>query len=117
MEVTGICASVTRPGRPWKNFEGVEEDAFDPSKFPGPFSKTKIVSTVSSTASYSLVVRGFTIMLKRQVGPSSESFEMIEKLWLGGVDVFRINLSHGNHDRHRKVSTTAHVCSCDLELT
>jgi len=57
-------------------------DFFDPDKFPGPFSKTKIVATI---------------------GPASSSMEMIEKLWLKGVDVFRINLSHGTHDQHREV--------------
>eukprot|EP00466_Bigelowiella_natans_P020132 jgi/Bigna1/69287/fgenesh1_pg.8_\ len=57
----------------------------DPSKFPGPFSKTKILATVLL------------------VGPASESFEMLEQLWLSGVDIFRINLSHGSHDKHRQV--------------
>eukprot|EP00471_Norrisiella_sphaerica_P004486 CAMPEP_0184485384 /NCGR_PEP_ID=MMETSP0113_2-20130426/6990_1 /TAXON_ID=91329 /ORGANISM="Norrisiella sphaerica, Strain BC52" /LENGTH=506 /DNA_ID=CAMNT_0026866803 /DNA_START=309 /DNA_END=1829 /DNA_ORIENTATION=- len=54
----------------------------DPSRYPGPFSKTKIIATV---------------------GPSSESFEALEELWLAGADVFRVNMSHGTHEGHRRV--------------
>lgn len=35
------------------------------------------------------------------LGPASESEKKIEKLLLSGVDVFRINMSHGNHEQHR----------------
>ena len=31
------------------------------------------------------------------LGPASSSFEMIEKLFLSGADVFRLNFSHGEH--------------------
>jgi pyruvate kinase len=31
------------------------------------------------------------------LGPASSSREMIEKLFIAGVDVFRINMSHTNH--------------------
>ena len=32
------------------------------------------------------------------VGPASSSFEMLEKLFCAGADVFRLNFSHGAHD-------------------
>jgi pyruvate kinase len=32
------------------------------------------------------------------VGPASNTFEMLEKLFLAGVDVFRLNFSHGAHE-------------------
>lgn len=32
------------------------------------------------------------------LGPASSSFEMIERLFLAGVDVFRINFSHGEYE-------------------
>lgn len=35
------------------------------------------------------------------LGPASSSAEMIEKLFLAGVDVFRLNFSHGSHEDHR----------------
>lgn len=35
------------------------------------------------------------------LGPASESREMIEKLITGGVNVFRLNFSHGDHNYHR----------------
>jgi pyruvate kinase len=36
------------------------------------------------------------------LGPSSSSATMIENLFLAGVDVFRLNFSHGSHEDHRK---------------
>ena len=46
------------------------------------FNKTKIVATV---------------------GPGSRSKEMLKALTLAGVDVFRLNFSHGSHDDHQEV--------------
>src|SRR6266566_9880856 len=37
------------------------------------------------------------------VGPASGSPEMLEALFLAGVDTFRLNFSHGVHDDHAKV--------------
>ena len=37
------------------------------------------------------------------VGPASSSKEMLRALILEGVDVFRLNFSHGQHDQHLKV--------------
>lgn len=34
------------------------------------------------------------------MGPSSDTREMIEKLFIAGVDVFRLNFSHGTHAEH-----------------
>lgn len=34
------------------------------------------------------------------IGPASNSYPMIEKLILSGVNVFRINMSHGEHKTH-----------------
>ena len=34
------------------------------------------------------------------LGPASSSDEVIEKLIVAGVDVFRLNFSHGNHEGH-----------------
>lgn len=34
------------------------------------------------------------------LGPASSTPEMIEKLFLTGVDVFRLNFSHGSHEDH-----------------
>ena len=36
------------------------------------------------------------------LGPASSSAEMIEQLFLRGVDVFRLNFSHGSHEDHAK---------------
>ncbi len=37
------------------------------------------------------------------IGPASESLEMIESLMRAGVNVFRLNFSHGSHESHYKV--------------
>jgi pyruvate kinase len=37
------------------------------------------------------------------IGPSSSSLEMLEKLIRAGVNVCRINASHGKHDDHKEV--------------
>ena len=36
------------------------------------------------------------------LGPASASYEVIKALHLAGVDVFRLNFSHGSHDYHRE---------------
>jgi pyruvate kinase len=36
------------------------------------------------------------------IGPSTDSEEMIEKLIVSGVNVFRFNFSHGTHEYHQK---------------
>ena len=36
------------------------------------------------------------------LGPASSSPEMIRKLFDAGVDVFRLNFSHGSHEDHRE---------------
>ncbi len=37
------------------------------------------------------------------IGPASSSPAVIEKLYLSGVDVFRLNFSHGDHAGHEKI--------------
>ena len=37
------------------------------------------------------------------VGPASAAPEMLKALFLGGVDTFRMNFSHGTHEDHAKV--------------
>src|SRR6202162_54976 len=46
------------------------------------------------------------------VGPASGSPEMLEALFLAGVDTFRLNFSHGTHEDHARV----HAAIRALEL-
>ncbi|MFA5211531.1 MAG: pyruvate kinase [Patescibacteria group bacterium] len=40
------------------------------------------------------------------LGPSTESFEIIEKLVKSGMNVARLNFSHGTHENHKKLLDT-----------
>ena len=37
------------------------------------------------------------------IGPATESFDMLEKLYNAGMNVVRLNMSHGDHDSHSRV--------------
>ena len=47
-----------------------------------PLRKTKIICTI---------------------GPSTRSYEMLMKMYVAGMNVVRLNMSHGSHDEHEKV--------------
>ncbi len=47
------------------------------------------------------------------VGPSSSSLDQIQGLIAAGVDVFRLNLSHGNHEEHRAVHQAIREATAD----
>ncbi len=50
------------------------------------------------------------------IGPASESEEMIEKLCLAGMNVARLNFSHGSHEEHKKRIETIRKVSSRLKL-
>lgn len=60
------------------------------------YNKTKIVATV---------------------GPASNSKEMLRDLIKEGVDVFRLNFSHGSHDDHQKVIDNIRAVNKELGAT
>jgi pyruvate kinase len=48
------------------------------------------------------------------LGPASSSPEVIERLLTSGVDVFRLNFSHGKHEQHVKVIRTVRDIATNL---
>ncbi|MBX2962578.1 MAG: pyruvate kinase [Cyclobacteriaceae bacterium] len=60
------------------------------------YNKTKIVATV---------------------GPASNSKDMLRALVKEGVDVFRLNFSHGNHEDHLKVINNVREINVELDTT
>lgn len=60
------------------------------------FNKTKIIATV---------------------GPASNSKEMLKSLILAGVDVFRLNFSHGSHEDHLKVIKLVRELNKEMDTT
>lgn len=57
------------------------------------FNRTKIIATV---------------------GPSSNSKEILRDLIVAGIDIFRLNFSHGDHDGHQKVIDTVRELNEEL---
>ncbi|HER07457.1 MAG TPA: pyruvate kinase [Bacteroides sp.] len=49
------------------------------------------------------------------IGPASSSREVLEKMFHEGVDVCRINFSHGSHEEHLKVIDTIHLLNEEME--
>lgn len=41
------------------------------------------------------------VKITATLGPASSKPEQIKRLWEAGVDMFRMNMSHGDHDDHR----------------
>lgn len=58
-----------------------------------PFQNTKIIATV---------------------GPASESYLVLKELIVKGVDLFRLNFSHGTHEQHAQV--IKHIIQINEEL-
>jgi pyruvate kinase len=48
------------------------------------------------------------------IGPASESPEMLRELIRAGVDVFRINMSHGNREHHAEVIMRARDAAAEI---
>src|SRR3546814_18892541 len=53
-----------------------------------------------SNVSKKMGPRARKVKILATLGPSSNSPEMIRKLYLAGADAFRINMSHGDHADH-----------------
>jgi len=49
------------------------------------------------------------------VGPASSENEMLKKLIIAGVNVFRVNFSHGEYEDHKKVIDTIHELNNELK--
>src|SRR5215831_3328277 len=49
------------------------------------------------------------------VGPASSSPEMLKALFLAGVDIFRLNFSHGTHEDHAKVHAAIRALERDTQ--
>ncbi len=59
------------------------------------FNKTKIVATI---------------------GPASSTYEVLSQMLMAGVDVYRLNLSHGDYTIHKKVIDTIRKISIDFKM-
>ena len=55
--------------------------------------------------------RNRRVKIVATLGPASASPEMVERLFLAGVDVFRINMSHSTHDGSKTLYNTVRACA------
>ena len=55
--------------------------------------------------------RNRRVKIVATLGPASASPEMIERLFIAGVDVFRINLSHSTHDGAKALYNAVRACA------
>ncbi|HEX8528084.1 pyruvate kinase [Allosphingosinicella sp.] len=61
------------------------------------------------------VPRSRKVRILATLGPASNTPDMIRKLAEAGADAFRINMSHGNHEDHRKVVEIIRSLERELE--
>lgn len=50
------------------------------------------------------------------IGPSSQSPDNVRALLQAGMNVARLNFSHGTHESHRQVYETLRACSAELKI-
>ena len=55
--------------------------------------------------------RNRRVKIVATLGPASAAPEMIERLFMAGVDVFRINMSHSTHDGSKALYNTVRACA------
>ena len=55
--------------------------------------------------------RNRRVKIVATLGPASAAPEMIERLFIAGVDVFRINLSHSTHDGAKALYNAVRACA------
>ena len=61
------------------------------------------------------VRRGRRAKIVATLGPASSAPEMIRKLFLAGVDVFRLNFSHGRQEDHARVHASIRQMEHEIE--
>jgi len=69
---------------------------------PKPVQIDKLTAAINLTAGQSVANIGKMSRIVCTIGPSSSSLETIEKMMLAGMDVARLNFSHGNFTEHEK---------------
>ena len=68
----------------------------------GTTSSTQLPTTVATAPSVAQRWRKSTKQVAT-LGPASSNLEMIEKLFLAGADVFRLNFSHGSQEQKKEL--------------
>ncbi len=69
----------------------------------------KLLDTMKSNYSHTKIIA--------TIGPASSSKEMLKKMMLAGVDVCRLNFSHGTHQDHLKVIKNIREINEELSLS
>ena len=63
------------------------------------------------------IIRDRQTKIVATLGPASNTEDMIRKLFFAGVDVFRLNFSHGSYPFYAEVIRTIRELDDELDLT
>src|SRR3954471_1287778 len=69
----------------------------------------------SETVPSRFVPRTRKVRILATLGPASNTSEMIRRLAESGADAFRVNMSHGTHEDHRKLIETIRGLEKELD--
>ena len=72
---------------------------------PKPIDMTKLKDILRETSSQTHENLGKMTRIVCTIGPSSNRQDVINKMIMAGMDVARLNFSHGTHEGHEKVLT------------
>jgi len=79
---------------PYKNIKAI---------LPKPLDIAALSAILKDTSSQSYENLGKMARIVCTIGPSSDSQDTINKMIMAGMDVARLNFSHGSYDSHKKV--------------
>ena len=78
--------------------------------------KLKWTETLKKNDNNKISLRWRRTKIVATVGPETDSEKKISELIKAGVNVFRLNMSHGDHEYHRKIFKRIRLCSKKMDV-
>ena len=101
--LTTACVAFVQPSQPHSGLQAAAAPLFSTVSPNGASAVS--ASKTTTVAQVPKVAQRWRKSTKQVVtlGPASSSLEMIEKLFLAGADVFRLNFSHGSQEQKKEL--------------